>query len=58
MSCMYCDINGKCEMFDESIERNGVDESGYCVCEDDPDPSVTCEDYESIDGEEDDEDDI
>lgn len=52
MSCMYISNNlginaGKCTLWDDSIERPGCDSKGYCVCEDDEDPSIVCEDYES-----------
>ena len=29
------------------MERPGCDDKGICIVEDDPDPSMSCEDYES-----------
>ena len=44
MGCIYHDFKGKCTLSDEM--DNGS-ENGYCVCDDDPDPSYSCGDYES-----------
>lgn len=46
MSCKFSDQDGKCQLFDGSIEMNGVDENGICICEDDEDPTYVCEDYQ------------
>ena len=50
MSCKYSDFEGKCTLWDadDTFEHiaNSCDEKGYCSVEDDPDPSVSCEDYE------------
>lgn len=47
MGCVYSNFNGECELWEEPILQNGYDKEGYCICEDDPDPSVLCEMYES-----------
>lgn len=50
MGCIYCsNMDGKCELFDPEhpIDVFGCDEEGNCVVEDDPDPSVSCENYKS-----------
>jgi len=49
MSCAFSDFEGLCELFNPNIEQNGCDENGNCICEEDPDPSIMCEDYQSID---------
>jgi len=46
MSCKYCDFDGKCQLFNPHFEQFGVDEDGYCICEDDENPEETCEDYD------------
>ncbi len=51
MSCVY-QSNGfndgpDCSLWDDTIEMNGCDENGYCSCSEDPDPSYTCDSYES-----------
>lgn len=46
MSCKYSDIDGKCTMYDEGVEQPGCDDDGTCICQDDPDPTYLCEDYE------------
>ena len=47
MSCRYQDIDGKCQLFDGSIEMPGVnEETGICTCRDDPDPTYLCEDWQ------------
>ena len=47
MSCKFQSWeDGKCEIFDAEIEMNGCDEDGICICSDDPDPSVMCEDWD------------
>ena len=65
MSCLYCELDGKCSMFTPGIEQGGImidhDEEGneiaYCVCESDPYPGDTCEYYEPDEPEEDEEED-
>lgn len=48
MSCKYCDYTGRCTIFNDWIENPGVTTLGICICEDDEDPSILCEDYEEI----------
>lgn len=57
MGCTYCDFNGKCDQFDPDLAMDGMgyDDDGNCVVEDDLDPAMSCEGYESTD-EEDEED--
>ena len=40
---------GRCTLCDENDPDNGPEgsENGFCVCSDDPDPSDTCQSYES-----------
>jgi hypothetical protein len=47
MGCKYSRIDGMCEIYDERVDCGGVDDEGFCICEDDPDPTVLCENYES-----------
>ncbi len=56
MACIYADREGSCMMADRDDDDNliassnlpgGCSDDGFCVCEDDPDPSITCESYES-----------
>lgn len=56
MACRYCSFDGKCQICDpdDGIEHQGIDENGFCVCEDDPDPEDTCDEYVDIDKEGDD----
>ena len=55
MGCNYSNFDGDCELYDEDINDGlGCDEDGCCICEDDPNPEVTCGNYES-DGSNDDE---
>ena len=51
MGCKFSDFEGKCQNFDEDnpIETPGCDDEGNCICEEDPDPSISCETYESED---------
>ena len=49
MSCTYSDKEGKCTLDDGFLERLGCEE-GLCICEDDPDPTMLCEDFESKEG--------
>lgn len=59
MGCIYSDFQGLCTMWDPEVEdgRLGVKVSDkgepICVVEDDPEPSDSCENYESDDPEED-----
>jgi len=45
MTCKHS-VHGMCATWDPASEMNGVDGAGVCTCEDDPDPSVTCCEYE------------
>ena len=59
---MYSSFEGRCQLFDpEGVYEDllGVDEEGegYCVCEDDLEPSNSCESYDPLDDQEDEEDD-
>ena len=45
MGCRFSDFNGKCQFFGDDIERP-TDEEGNCICEDDPNPEDSCEDYQ------------
>ena len=47
MGCQLSSFDGKCEVWDEGLEQDGVDVNGNCVCDDDPDPSYTCDQYMS-----------
>lgn len=47
MSCLYSDFNGLCSLHDPNLDMNGCDTEGLCLCEEDPDPSYTCDSYES-----------
>ena len=50
MSCIYCDFDGICQICDQDslVDNCGcIDEHGYCLVQDDEDPSLTCENYES-----------
>lgn len=50
MSCVYCDFDGICQICDPDsfIDYGGcIDEHGCCLLQDDEDPSLTCENYES-----------
>jgi len=49
MGCIYSDLrDGKCQMWegDSSLDPEGCDEEGFCIAEDDPDPSW-CQSFES-----------
>lgn len=50
MSCIYSDFDGKCTIWGPEIDGWGCNDEGYCICEDDPYPSYTCENYESREG--------
>ena len=53
MGCIYedrsLDSAGACTLCDEDDLTNGPEgsENGICVCSDDPDPSYSCDSYES-----------
>jgi hypothetical protein len=54
MGCIYenngiDEDGGRCTLCDEGDWENGPpgQENGFCVCSDDPDPSFTCDSYES-----------
>jgi len=53
--CIYSTWEGECTMFDEGTasfpDGVGWEETGVCVVEDDPDPSYTCQYFESADPE-------
>lgn len=53
MSCVYCGLgNGVCDFWEEgsSLNPEGTDEEGYCIAEDDEDPSW-CQSYEDAEEE-------
>lgn len=50
MSCIYSDNEGVCYFFDESIEDGCCNNEGYCLVEEDENPSESCENYESLEG--------
>jgi len=46
MTCRFSDYEtGKCQLYDGTIEMP-VNEDGMCICEDDEDPTISCEDYQ------------
>lgn len=48
MTCMYSDFEGKCNLFDPSIDNNlCCDEEGNCTCEEDEDPGDVCESFDN-----------
>ena len=47
MGCIYNNWDGECSIWDKNIEMQGCDERGICVCDDDPNPEDSCEDYNS-----------
>jgi len=47
MGCIYSNLDGECGLWDENIGKPGCDEEGFCTCEEDPDPNVLCDSYES-----------
>ena len=53
MGCIYESMGihtaGACTMYEEGTEMLGCDSSGNCMVSCDPDPSYTCETYESDD---------
>jgi hypothetical protein len=40
-------MDNTCTLFCEGIERPGCDENGICICSDDEDPTILCEDFDS-----------
>lgn len=58
MGCMFNNYKGICDLYDGNIEMNGVDENGHCICDEDPDPTILCEDYVNDDENWDNEDDL
>ncbi len=46
MGCIYLGYNENCTLYEKDIENLGQ-EDGLCICDEDPDPSDTCEMYES-----------
>lgn len=49
MGCKFSEYGtSKCQIFDGSIEMLGVNEEGVCICQDDPDPTLLCEEYEEV----------
>jgi len=51
MGCLYSIVSGVCSLWDEDSKKGPDgsfnDTKGYCGCEDDPDPSYSCSEYES-----------
>jgi hypothetical protein len=49
MGCIYNDFNGVCSFYDEdsSLNPEGCDSEGYCLADEDEDPSW-CSDYQSV----------
>ena len=49
MGCLYSDFEGMCQNYDEdeNYSLDGMPWDGICIWEDDPDPSYSCEWYES-----------
>lgn len=55
MGCIYCsNFNGQCMLCVFDDEGKCIDDGmvsghreGICVCDDDPDPSESCDGYES-----------
>jgi len=48
MACSYCSFHGECQIWEEDFPTTGATSDGYCVVEDDPDPSASCEHYDSL----------
>lgn len=46
INCIYSTFNGECILYDGLFEMLGCDEEGFCICEEDPDPTILCEDFE------------
>ncbi len=51
--CRHMDYNGKCTLWDGDEDEimfehivNACDEEGYCLVDEDEDPTMICEDYE------------
>ena len=49
MGCQHSESNGMCGLYDLEIENPGWNNKGYCICEDDENPSELCEEYRSDD---------
>jgi hypothetical protein len=52
MGCQQCSFDGVCNYWDEEYcemdgDDNCIDEKGNCCVQDDPDPSYSCENYQS-----------
>lgn len=61
MGCIYNNFSGRCTLSDYEEDEDkkievpvamGYDDEGYCIVDEDPDPSYSCESYESEDREE------
>ena len=48
MGCLYCNFEGVCDFYPEDLNV-GVDENGFCVVEEDPNPEDSCCSYQSMD---------
>mgnify|MGYP006865015742 CR=1 FL=1 len=48
MGCVYSNWEGECSMFEEGTlcHPTGCDKDGDCWCEENPDPSYSCDSYE------------
>jgi hypothetical protein len=50
MTCILNSFNGKCTMFEGEVDENlGCDEDGYCICDNDENPSESCLYYDPLD---------
>jgi len=47
MSCLYNNWKGVCSLFEDSCTDLGCNSSGVCVCDCDPDPMISCSNYET-----------
>lgn len=48
MGCKYSDlVTGECQLYCPDIEMPGCDENGICMCDDDPCPAKTCDQFET-----------
>lgn len=50
MGCIYSDTDGTCTIHTQGVDNPGCDENGYCICEDDPNPQESCDNYEPDSG--------
>jgi len=60
MGCIYSDFEGRCNLYEEEDDNvddsdMGHDKAGFCMSEDDENPSDNCYSFESVENEEDDE---